>query len=260
MVSPKIENYRAFLIDLDGVLVCLSEPIPGATKVLKKLKETGRTVIFSNNSTSSRKTFSARLKELGFKVEPEEIANSAYIVSRYLSGVAGSTTVFVIGEDGLKEELKLLGHRVIRPEKAKFLVVGMDRQLTYRKLSQALKALVSGADFVASNDDSTYPTPNGLIPGAGAVVGAIEGMGYSPKKIVGKPSSIAMKVAMETAGVTDPGECLLIGDRLETDILASQRVEMDSVLVLTGVTSGEDLRRSDIQPTWVIDDLTKLLG
>jgi HAD superfamily hydrolase (TIGR01450 family) len=136
----------------------------------------------------------------------------------------------------------------------------MDRKLTYQKLSRALQALLQGADFVASNDDSTFPTPYGIIPGAGAIVGAIKGMGYQPKEVVGKPSSISMNIAMQAAGVRNSKECLLIGDRLETDIFAAQQVGMDSVLVLTGVTSRKNLKQSDIQPTWTVENLTRLLN
>lgn len=258
MLNLKIENYRAFFIDLDGVLVRDSEPLFGAVDFLQKLKEIGEVNIFSNNSTRSRESFSAHLLGLGFSVEPKEVVNSAYIVSRYLLEKAGPARVFVIGEEGLKQELELSGHRLVNPKEAQFLVVGMDRKLTYGKLSQALNALLQGAEFIASNDDSTFPTPNGLTPGSGAIVGAIKGMGYAPKEVVGKPSPIAMEVAMETVGIKDPKKCLLIGDRLETDILAANQAGMNSVMVLTGVTSREDLKESDIQPTWIIENLTKL--
>lgn len=259
MTDLKIENYQAFFVDLDGVLVRASTPLPGADKTLKKLKKSGRLIIFSNNSTLSRKALSGKLNKKGLHVEPEEIVNSAYIVARYLLDITGPTGVYVIGEHGIKDELKLAGHRLVKPEEAKFLVVGMDRQISYQKLSQALKALRKGAVFVASNADPVFPTPNGLIPGAGSMVGAIKGMGYPPKEIVGKPSSIATKIAMETAGVGDPSECLLIGDRIDTDIAAARKMNMHSSLVLTGVTKREDLKESHIQPTWVISNLASLL-
>ncbi len=259
MTALKVENYRAFFIDLDGVLVRSSTPLPGVDKTLRKLKKNGQVIIFSNNSILSRKTLSHRLNKKGLHIEPEEIVNSAYVVARYLSDIAGPTGVFVIGEDGIKDELKLAGHRLVKPEEAKYLVVGMDRQISYQKLSQALKALRKGAVFIASNADPVFPTLNGIIPGAGSMVGAIEGMGYPPKKIVGKPSSTATKIAMETAGVCNPDECLIIGDRIDTDIAAARKMRMHSSLVLTGVTRREDLKESDIQPTWVMENLTSLL-
>lgn len=255
----KLEDYRAFLVDLDGVLIRGVEPLPGAVEALQKLRDIGRAVIFSNNSTRSRREFATRLQRLGFTIEPEQVVNSAYVVARHLLELAGPSSVFILGEEGLREELEKAGHRLRKPEGARFLVVGMDRQLTYEKLSQALQALLCGARFIAANADPTFPTPQGQVPGAGAVVGAIIGMGFPPEEVVGKPSPIAFKVALETAGVSGPKECLLIGDRLETDILGAARSEMDSVLVLSGVTGQEDLQGSKLQPTWVAESLAALV-
>ena len=260
MAGPVLADYRAFLIDLDGVLVRGGEPLPGAAEALQRLKEIGRVVVFSNNSTRSRRKFAARLSALGFKIGPEEIVNSAYIVAQRILRLAGPSEVYTIGEEGLREELELASHRLAPPEEAEFLVVGMDRQLSYEKLSQALRALLRGARFFATNADPTFPTPEGLLPGAGAVVGAIAGMGFPPEEVVGKPSKVAFAVAMETLEVESPKECLLIGDRLETDILGAARLGMDSVLVLTGVTSREDLEKGEIRPTWTAEGLAALIG
>ncbi|MFQ6090867.1 MAG: HAD-IIA family hydrolase, partial [Candidatus Bipolaricaulia bacterium] len=218
MAGLRLENYRAFLVDLDGVLVRGGEPLPGAAEALRELKEIGRVVVFSNNSTRSRRRFAARLSGLGFKIKLEEIVNSAYIVAQHILKSAGPSKVYTIGEEGLREELELAGHRLAEPEEAEFLVVGMDRELSYKKLARALLALLRGAHFVSTNAERTFPTPQGLLPGAGAVVGAIEGMGFPPEAVVGKPSKVAFMVAMEAAGVGGPRESLLIGDRLETDI------------------------------------------
>lgn len=259
MARPILQNYQAFLVDLDGVLVRGGEPLPSAAEALQKLKEAGRVVIFSNNSTRSRRESATRLSGLGFAIGPEEIVNSAYIVAQHILKSAGSSAVFVIGEEGLKEELELAGHRLTPPEEARFLVVGMDRELSYKKLSQALQALLRGAHFFATNTDPTFPTPQGLLPGAGAAVGAIEGMGFPPEEVVGKPSKVAFEVALATAGA-EPKECLLIGDRLETDILGAARVGMDSALVLTGITGREDVERGDPKPTWFAESLAALVG
>jgi HAD superfamily hydrolase (TIGR01450 family) len=260
MTRPKFENYCAFLIDLDGVLVRGSAPLPGAVEGLKSLKALGRAIVFSNNSTRSRRAFAARLQGIGLPIEPDEVVNSAYIVSRHLLELAGPSAVFTVGEEGLRDELQLAGHRLAGPEEAQFLVVGMDRHLTYEKLSQALQALRRGARFIATNADPTFPTPEGPIPGAGAVVGAISGMGFPPEEIVGKPSPIAFRVALQAAGISDARGCLLIGDRLETDILGAERAGMDSVLVLTGVTCRAEVERSSVRPTYVAESLAVLVG
>lgn len=267
----ELARYRAFLVDLDGVLIRGQEPLPGAAEALQRLKELGRVIVFSNNSTRSRRAFAERLTQLGLALTPEEIVNSAYIAAQHLRGLAetgagaGSAQVYVIGEEGLREELELAGHRLVPPEEAEFLVVGLDRALTYEKLAGALRALLRGARFIATNVDPTLPAPGGLLPGAGAIVGAIQGMGFPPEVVVGKPSIIAFKVALATAGVS-PEECLVIGDRLETDILGANRAGLDSVLVLTGVTKREDLERQergegkqDEKPTWIVESLPALV-
>lgn len=260
MAGLRLEDYRAFLVDLDGVLVRGSQPLPRAVEALKELKAHGRAIVFSNNSSRSRRAFAERLRRMGFAIGAEEVVNSAYVAARHLLELAGPTGLFTIGEEGLREELELAGHRLVGPEEAEFLVVGMDRQLTYEKLAQALRALRCGARFIAANADPTYPTPEGEVPGAGAIVGAIAGMGFPPEEVVGKPSTVAFRIALQAAGLREPRDCLLIGDRLETDILGAARAGLDSALVLTGVTSQEELRQSPIKPTYIVESLAALVG
>ena len=255
-----LRAYRAFLIDLDGVLVRGSQVIPGAGDALATLRELAPIVVLSNNSTRSRRSFAEGLQKRDLPVKPEEIVNSAYVVARYIRALAGPSPVFVIGEEGLLEELQLAGHTIAEPEEARFLVVGLDRALHYEKLAQGLRALLRGARFLATNADPTYPAPQGLIPGAGAIVGAIRGMGYEPEAIVGKPSEVAFRAAMEAAGASEPRECLMIGDRLDTDIAGAARLGMDTALVLTGVTTPEDLKHwTGPQPVWVAESLAELV-
>lgn len=164
-----------------------------------------------------------------------------------------------MGEEGLTEELELANHQVVSPSEAEVIAVGMDRNISYEKLDGALTGLLSGAEFYGTNNDKTFPTPNGESPGAGASVGAIRGMGFEPEKIVGKPSSIVAEIAMEVADVDNPKECLVIGDRLETDILMAEKAGMDSALVLTGVETRKSLGESEIDPTYVFEDLRELV-
>ncbi len=254
-----LRRYRAFFVDLDGVLVRGSEPLPGAPEALRALQGRGRVIVFSNNSTRSRRAFAERLRSLGFPVSPEEIVNSAFVVAQHLRERSGPSRVYPIGEEGLREELEAAGHRVVAPEEAEYVVVGLDRRFRYEQLVEALRALLRGAVFVAANADPVFPTAEGLLPGAGALVGALTGMGYPPREIVGKPSPIAFRVAMRAAGVTDPRECLVIGDRRDTDIEGARRAGMDAVLVLTGVTRREDLEEEGGRSILVVGSLAALL-
>ena len=260
-MTSKIDGkgYRAFLVDLDGVLVRGSEPLPGAPEALRTLQERGRVVVFSNNSTRSRRAFAERLRAMGFPVRPEEIVNSAFVVAQYLRERSGPARVYAIGEEGLREELEAAGHTLTPPEEAEYVVVGLDRRFRYEQLAEALRALLRGAVFVAANADPVFPTDQGLIPGAGALVGALQGMGYPPQEIVGKPSPIAFRVALKATGVASPRECLMIGDRLDTDVEGARRAGMDSALVLTGVLRPEDLEGSEIKPTFVAESLAALV-
>mgnify|MGYP000395099563 CR=1 FL=1 len=248
---------RAFILDVDGVLVRGHQPLPGALSALEKLKTRGRVVLLTNNSTRSRAATAQRLQELGFNVSPEEVVTSAYVAARYLAEKFGPSRVWVLGEEGLRQELSLAGHTLVPPEEARWIVVGMDRELSYQKLCLALRGLLGGARLLATNRDATFPTPEGLLPGAGACVGALEGMGFPPEQVVGKPNPIAFQIALEVAGIP-PEEALMVGDRLETDILGAQRVGMETCLVLSGVSRCEDVQRLGITPTWVVPDLPAL--
>ncbi len=260
MGEINLSHYSTFFIDMDGVLVRSDEPIPGAKQSFCKLARYGDIFILSNNSTKSRRQFSSRLQDLGFEIEYGAILNSAYIVSSFLFSEMGSVDVFPVGEKGLKKELVEMGHRIVEPETADVVVAGMDRGITYDKLSKALRALMAGARFFATNLDKTFPTPEGQSAGAGATVGAIQGMGFPPEEVVGKPSIIAAKIAQERAAVSYPSRCLVVGDRLETDIELANKAGMDSVLTLTGVEDRSSLTNSRIKPTIAIESLSDLLN
>ncbi len=250
--------FKAFLVDVDGVLVKGGEPIPGAREALSELKRLGAVVILTNNSTRSRARTAELLQSLHFPVAPEEVVTSSYIAARWLLDRAGPSRVWTIGEEGLSEELQLAGHTLVPPQEAEWIVVGMDRSLTYAKLADALRALLSGARLLATNRDGTFPTPQGLLPGAGAVVGAIEGMGFSPEAVVGKPSPVAFEIALRVAGAA-PGEALMIGDRWETDIHGAKQAGLATALVLSGVSSPAELPRYDPPPDFVAEDIGGLV-
>jgi len=252
-----LDLYQGFLLDIDGVLVRGAEPVPGAVEALAALKDRGRVVLLTNNATRSRAEMAARLGSVGFVVTADEVVPSAYVAARYLREEHGLVRFWALGERGLVEEMALAGHAPMPPTEAQWVVVGMDRGLTYDKIAQALQALLSGARFLATNRDATYPTENGLVPGAGAIVGALEGMGFPPEQVMGKPSPAAYRIALEVAGVP-PNRALMIGDRVETDILGAQGLGMDTALVLSGISTLDDVERQGIRPTWVARDIAAL--
>ncbi len=250
-----LARYRAFLVDVDGVLTRGKEALPGAAQGLAALRRRGRTLILTNNSTRSRADLAAHLGGLGLEVAIDDVLGSAFLAARYLFLHEGPTAVWVLGEEGIRQEMCDAGHRLAdEPEGAAWVVVGMDRSLTYEKLALALRAVLAGARVLATNEDATFPTPTGVVPGAGALVGALRGMGYPPTQTAGKPSPAAFEVALDVLGL--PAErVLMIGDRIDTDVAGAVSCGLDSALVLTGVSSRADAARLGILPTWVAESL-----
>jgi len=255
--SDVLDQYRAFLLDIDGVLVRGGEPIPGAVEAVRALQRRGDVLLVSNNSSRSRAGVAERMGDLGFAFKPEAVVPSSYVVARWLLETEGPSSVWTIGEDGLRAELELAGHRIVSPDEAVWLVVGICWDLNYAMLAEALRFLLNGGRYIATNTDATFPTPEGPRPGAGAVVGAIKGLGFQPYAVIGKPSPIAYRIALEHIKA-DNDAVLMIGDRLETDILGARDSGIDSALVLTGISMREDIESQGIQPTWIAEDLLAL--
>lgn len=259
MGSIPLADYGGFIVDIDGVLVRGAEPIPGSIDALRALKAHGRVVLLTNNATKSRREIAARLQSDGFPVTPSTVVNSAFIVAQHLRHEMGPSSVFIVGELGLREELETAGHEIVDPDAADVVVTGMDRELTYAKLADALRALGRGARYVATNADATFPTPDGPTPGAGAIVGALRGMGYPSESIVGKPSRTAFVTAMGVLQIDDPKACLVVGDRLETDIDGAINLGCPTALVLSGVTERAPEKSDPVQPMYVARDLAELV-
>jgi HAD superfamily hydrolase (TIGR01450 family) len=202
---------------------------------------------------------------MGVEAEESDIMTSAYATALYLSEELGSDFCYVIGEEGLKDELRGLGIDVlprVRSEEADTVVVGMDRGLNYEKIWGGLSALLSGADFIATNPDPTLPTERGPAPGAGASIGALSGASeMEPLKIVGKPSSYIIEVTLERHGLKQD-ESLVLGDRVSTDIAAGNSAGITTVLVLSGVISEGDLGSLEGQekPDYIVESLSEMLN
>jgi len=255
-----LNDYDAFLLDVDGVLVHDSQPIEGASEALRALQSAGQVLILTNNSTRSRQKHAERLSDLGFNVQPSEVISSSFVVTEYLREEHGATIVWPVGERGLTDELLASGHRIAsRPEQAEWVVAGMDRSIDYRKLADGLRALNAGARLAATNQDGTYPTPEGPMPGAGAIVGALQGMGFDVDVNVGKPKTTSYDIAMGMTK-TVKNRVLMIGDRLETDILGGNQSGLDTLLVLTGISREPEIEALGIHPTWIADSLAAIVS
>jgi phosphoglycolate/pyridoxal phosphate phosphatase family enzyme len=276
--SKSLSSLKVVVLDLDGVVYRGKTTLPGAPESIAWLRDQGLRVYFlTNNSTQTRASYVARLTSIGIPCCEEEVFSSAYACAIYFGKPkcrakdGGLPRVLVIGEGGLAGELKRGGIHVVRPParrdlvqpKVDYVVVGMDRKITYAKLYAAQQAIVYGARFVASNRDPVYPVEHGIIPGGGSIVAAIEAAGQQKPVLIGKPSPYILKLLLEQAGVA-PEQALFVGDRLDTDIYCGKRTGTPTLLVLTGVTSRKEAEKAPerLRPDWIIDsiaDLPKLL-
>jgi 4-nitrophenyl phosphatase len=258
MSTNPLFRYDAFLLDIDGVLVRGSTPLAGAADGLRELQHRGRTILMTNNSSRSRAEHAERLTQLGFSVAAEDVLPSSYIAASYLSNRFGPVAFWVVGESGLETELRLAGHHPAdSPSTADWVVAGIDWHISYETLADALRALIAGAHLLGTNADPTFPSSEGLLPGAGSILGALEGMGFKPEAVVGKPSPIAFRAALELLDA-NPTSVLMIGDRLETDIAGGAQAGMDTALVFTGIADRAAAAASAIRPTWTADSLADL--
>ncbi|MEB3760544.1 MAG: HAD-IIA family hydrolase [Desulfurococcales archaeon] len=232
--------YKAAIVDLDGVVWRSSKIIEENVEALKSILETTQLVFLTNNSTRTRKEYALKLSRiLEYEISPGQIITSGYSAAEWLRRTKPGSKTLVVGEEGLVAELTMAGHTVLTTDNwmsADAVVVGLDRNLTYRKLAAAHKAIVNGALFVATNRDTSYPDVEGTVPGAGSIVSLLEtSSGKSPVVDAGKPNKWILELAL--AKISFPrNEVIVIGDRIDTDIAMAQENKLDSILVLTGVT------------------------
>ncbi len=246
-----VDDIGLFAVDLDGVVYRGDIVLPGAPSFILRVREMGRPLVFVTNSTlRPRGYYVSKLHAMGIPVEPNEIITAAHATGRYLKGVleGASPTIFMLGEQGLKEELANLKPRYLSPddeEVAQAVVVGLDRGVNYPKLCKAVRDVMEGALFIGVNGDPIWPVENGFMPGVGVFLSAIEtATGVSPF-IVGKPNTYMLEMAIRECGCA-PSQVLMIGDKIDSDIMMGHKVGAKTALVLSGVTSMNDL---DVCPT-----------
>jgi NagD protein len=259
--------FKGFIFDLDGTVYLSDRLIPDADRVIRLIRESGRRVVFlSNKPIQTREDYASKLTRLGIPTQPDEVINSTFVMTNYLKKIAPQARLFVVGETPFIEELKRAGFQITdEPKQIEYVVVAFDRTFDYGKLNVAFQAIKSGAHFVATNPDRTCPVESGEIPDCAGMIAAIEAV--TEKKveiIVGKPSPIMIQAALDVMGLR-PEECILIGDRLETDIKMGKDSGIATGIVLTGVTDEEALKKikhTPAQPDFVfrsIADVENLL-
>jgi NagD protein len=258
---PPDHIFRGYVFDLDGTVYLGEALLPGARRTIEVLRAVGSRVVFlSNKPLQTRADYAAKLTCLGVSTTPDEVINSSWVLTRWLAQEAAGAALFVIGEPPLLKELQAAGFRLTEePEEIEFVVASFDRTFNYRKLQIAFDAVRAGARIVATNADRYCPTPEGGLPDAAAVIGAIEGCtGRTVEVVVGKPSPITVRAILDRLQLP-ARDCIMVGDRLETDIRMGQEAGMATAVVLTGVTTPDLLATSRIQPDYVLERLDELL-
>jgi len=259
-MSETLTHIRGLILDMDGVLWRADTPIGDLSNIFENIGAKGIKVTFAtNNATRSAQQYQQKLLRFGVRVDVGQIINSAIATAYYLKRkFPAGGQVFIVGEQGLIETLEKNGfpfgnHDVIA------VVAGLDRSINYEKLKQATYIIRSGVPFIATNPDPSYPTPDGLAPGAGSIIAAIETATDVKPVVIGKPKPVMYRIALEYLE-TAPHETLVVGDRLETDIAGGQELGCKTALVLTGVTTEERALEWSPAPDLIAEDLRSVIN
>lgn len=256
---PILRNKDLFLFDLDGVFYRGKENREkiGGTRAIEALRGSGkRLFVLTNNSTDSVETVHRRLAEFDIPVEREEILTSALLTADYLIKKYGKVSYFLIGEAGLEAEMRRCGHTRTKGEEARFVVVGLDRRLTYGKLDQAARLVRNGASIVATHTARLYMYSDGPAIATGPIVRALEYATQKRATVIGKPSPLMFRIALERAGCASR-QAVMIGDQVDTDLEGASRAGIDSILVTSGVD--KDAKGIAMATISNVDDLVDLL-
>lgn len=255
-----LSDINGIVMDMDGVLWRGDVALPGLADFFDFLHARQLPFILaSNNSSRTRADYVAKLTQMGITgVGENAIVTSGtatvdYVRAHYPPGSA----VHVLGGDGLKAMVRAAGFPLT--DDARIVVAGIDFDLTYDRLKRAALLIRDGADFIGTNGDVTFPSHEGLVPGAGSILAALQTATDCQPTVIGKPNAPMFEAALHLMG-TQPESTLMIGDRLDTDILGAQKAGLNTALVLTGVTTRDLLAASDIHPDGVYDDLPALMA
>lgn len=252
--------YRGWLVDLDGTVYLGEQLIDGAAEAMAALRAEGRRIAFlSNKPLQTREEYAAKLTRLGIPAAADDVINSSLVLARHLRTLDPGAPVFVIGEPPMQAEMRAHGFEVRDDDRVRWVVIAFDRTFTYAKLNIALQAVRGGARLIATNPDRTCPVEGGEIPDCAGMIAAVEAVtDRTVELIVGKPSPIILEVALAALGCA-PGESVIVGDRLETDMLMGRRLGLATILVLSGVTRPGDPRIAATAPDHVLRSIRELV-
>jgi NagD protein len=250
---------KAWLMDMDGVLVREEHAIPGADEFLTGLQEREIPfLVLTNNSIYTPRDLAARLRASGLNVPEQSIWTSALATASFLEDQRPAGSAFVVGEAGLTTALHEAGY-TLTERSPDYVVLGETRTYSFDRITRAIRLVVGGARFIATNPDTTGPSPDGPLPATGSVAALISrATGVAPY-FVGKPNPLMIRSALNTLDAHSEST-VMIGDRMDTDIVAGLEAGLETILVLTGVTAMPDTDRHPFRPARIVESVAELIG
>ena len=249
---------KAHLIDMDGVLVHGRRPIPGAGDFISRLRAAAAPfLLLTNNSRMTPEEHAARLAGIGIEIGAREIFTSALATARFLHQQRAGASVYAIGDTGLFTALDEFGLRRVE-QSPDYVVLGETDSFSFADMTRAVRLVMAGARFIATNPDVNGPTESGMVPGCGAVAATIAAATGVKAYFVGKPNPLMMREALDQLGVR-AADAVMVGDRMDTDIVGGTEAGMETILVLTGVTGKEQVDRFPYCPTRVLTSVADIV-
>jgi NagD protein len=244
----------SYIVDMDGVIYHGNRLIPGALDFLGKLRQGGHPFLFlTNNSQWTARDLRYKLDQMGIEVEESAFHTSALATADFLNQQKPGGTAYVIGGAGLTHALYSVGY-TLTEHNPDYVVVGDTRSYDFEKIERAIRLIVDGARFIATNVDLTGPSEQGIQPACGALVAPIELATGRKPYFIGKPNPLMMRTALRKLGAHS-SESFMVGDRMDTDVLAGTEAGMRTILVLSGVSSRETIEAFPYRPTHLFEDV-----
>jgi HAD superfamily hydrolase (TIGR01450 family) len=254
-----LKNYKAYIFDLDGVIWLGQYPIPGVAEAVNGLKANGAQIRFlSNNACEHRDYQHNKLAAQGIKAELGEVFTAGSATALYLKQKFGPSKVHVLGTSDLEREMSDAGHTVVE-RNAQVVVTGLDKEFNWEKLDTALQNIsIDGARYIVCNADPNYPEKGLVRPGGGAPAAALTCCtGREPEIVVGKPNPEIFRLVHSSLDCPVE-ECLMVGDKIQTDIIGAKQIGMDTALVLSGIGTEKDIEETGVEPTYVLESVAGL--
>ncbi len=249
---------KCYLLDMDGVLLRGSKPIPGAQEFIEKLIDSeARFAILTNNPMFTPRDLHRRLMNVGLRVPADHLFTSAMATAQFLHNQMPDGSAFVIGETGLTTPLHDLGY-VLTDKDPDYVVLGETTNYSFEQITTAARLVAAGARFIATNPDNNGPGDKGLEPACGALAALIEKASGVKPYFVGKPNPLMMRSALRFMGAHSE-ESVMVGDRMDTDVVAGMESGLETILVLTGVTTSEEVCRWPYRPTHILNSVADIV-